>query len=164
MNWDLFLMISHIIGVALGVGGATFTEIFSLKARRDGIIEPMEVDYIRTAVTVLRIGLFILILSGFGFLLLYRFENNGAGIMDPKLWAKLSIVGVLIINAFLLQLRKVPFWLGAAISLTSWYAALILGAWRTLSTPFLNIIIVYIIAIFVVALVLHIIEKILDIK
>jgi ABC-type amino acid transport system permease subunit len=49
--------------------------------------------------------------------------------------------------------------IGASLSLTSWYGALILGAWRTLTASFLSIIIVYIIAVIFAALILKVIEK-----
>jgi len=163
MDWYTFLIITHIIGTVLGAGGATFAEVFYLKAKRDGVIEPLEVDYLKTSYLILRIGLFILIISGFGFLLLYRLAGYGEGLLNPKLWAKLTIVAILIINAFLIQIRKIPMWLGASVSLTSWYGALILGAWRTLETPFISIMIVYVVAVFVVAGILELIRKYLKI-
>jgi hypothetical protein len=163
IDWYLFLKITHFIGVALGVGGATFAEIFYLKAKRDGVIEPLEADYMKTAVFVLRLGLFILVVSGFGFFLVYRFTLAGALILDPQLWAKLTIVLVLIFNAFLTAAQKAPMWLASAISFTSWYAALIIGAWSSLEASYSSVIIVYIIAIFVVALILEIIRKALKI-
>ena len=163
MDWYTFLIITHIIGTVLGAGGATFAEVFYLKAKRDGVIEPLEVDYLKTSYLILRIGLFILIISGFGFLLLYRLAGYGEGLLNPKLWAKLTIVAILIINAFLIQIRKIPMWLGASVSLTSWYGALILGTWRTLETPFISIMIVYVVAVFVVAGILELIRKYLKI-
>ena len=163
MNWYSFLIIVHLIGTVLGVGGATFAEIFYLKAKRDGVIEPLEVDYLKTSYLVLRIGLFILIISGFGFLLFYRLIGVGEALLNPKLWAKLLIVIILISNAFLIQIRKIPMWLGTSISFTSWYGALILGAWRTLDVSFISIIITYVIAIFIVAGILDLIKKYLKI-
>ena len=163
MNWHSFLIIVHLIGTVLGVGGATFAEIFYLKAKRDGVIEPLEVDYLKTSYLVLRIGLFILIISGFGFLLFYRLSGYGGGLLNPKLWAKLAIVVILILNAFLIQIRKIPMWLGASVSLTSWYGAMILGAWRTLDASFISIIIAYVIAIFIVVGILELIKRYLKI-
>ena len=163
MDWYTFLIITHLIGTVLGVGGATFAEIFYLKAKRDGIIEPLEVDYLRTVYFILRIGLFILIISGFGFLLLYRLMGNGEALLNPKLWTKLLIVVILGFNAFLIQAKKIPMWLGASISLTSWYGTLTLGAWRTLDASFISIIIVYVIAVFIVAGILELIKKYLKI-
>ncbi len=163
MDWYTFLIITHLIGTVLGVGGATFAEIFYFKAKKDGVMEPLEVDHLRTVYFVLRIGLFILIITGFGFLLFYRLIGAGEALLNPKLWAKLGMVVILVFNAFLIQAKKIPMWLGASVSLTSWYGALILGAWRTLDASFINIIIVYIIAIFIVAGILELIRKYLKI-
>lgn len=158
------LIITHLIGAVLGVGGATFAEIFYLKAKKDGVIEPLEIDHLRTIYFVLRIGLFISAITGFGFLLFYRLIGAPAEVFfNPKLWAKLSILIVLILNAFLIQIRKIPMWLGASVSLTSWYSALILGSWRTLDASFVSIIIFYIIAVFVIAGILELIKKFLKI-
>lgn len=163
MDWYTFLIIIHLIGTVLGAGGATFAEIFYLKAKKDGIIEPLEIDHLRTIYFILRIGLFILVISGFGLLLFYRLAGAGEILLNAKLWAKLLIVVILIFNSFLIQVKKIPIWLGASISLTSWYSALILGSWRTLDASFIKIIIVYIIAVFVVAGILDLIKKYLKI-
>ena len=163
MDWYTFLIIIHLIGTVLGVGGATFSEIFYLKAKKDGVIEPLEIDYLRTIYFILRIGLFILVITGFGFLLFYRLNGYGEGLLNPKLWAKLAIVVILILNAFLIQVKKIPMWLGASVSLTSWYGAMILGSWRTLDASFASIIIVYIIAVFIMAGILKLIKRYLKI-
>jgi len=47
--------------------------------------------------------------------------------------------------------------------LTSWYGAMILGAWRTLDASFASIIIVYIIAVFIMAGILKLIRRYLKI-
>jgi len=163
MDWYTFLIITHLIGTVLGVGGATFAEIFYLKAKKDGIIEPLEIDHLRTIYFVLRIGLFISMITGLSFLLFYYLIGASELLLNPKLWAKLLIVAILIFNAFLIKFKKIPMWLGASISLTSWYGAMILGAWRTLNVSFINIIIIYIIAIFIVAGILEFIKKLLKI-
>ena len=49
----------------------------------------------------------------------------------------------------------VPFWLGASISFTSWYAAMILGAWRSVPFSFVEIMIGYAVAVIVMAGVLE---------
>ena len=163
MDWYTFLIITHLIGTVLGVGGATFAEIFYLKAKKDGIIEPLEIDHLRTIYFVLRIGLFISMITGLSFLLFYYLIGASELLLNPKLWAKLLIVAILIFNAVLIKFKKIPMWLGASISLTSWYGAMILGAWRTLNVSFINIIIIYIIAIFIVAGILEFIKKLLKI-
>ncbi|PIR57623.1 MAG: hypothetical protein COU71_02965 [Parcubacteria group bacterium CG10_big_fil_rev_8_21_14_0_10_38_31] len=159
MNLHLFLVFAHIVGVVLGTGGATFAEIFYLKAKRDGVFEPLEVDYLKTSYFVLRVGLFIIVLSGFGLLVLLRLNEFGDPLLGVKLWAKLLIVLIIVLNAFLIQARKMPMWLGSSLSLTSWYTATILGLWRGIPYSFGQIIIFYLLSVMVVAYVLHIIDK-----
>jgi len=149
----------HIIGVILGTGGATFAEIFYLKAKRDGVFEPLEVDYLKLSYFVLRTGLFLLVLSGFGLLLSLRFHEFGAPLLGVKLWAKLLIVLIIILNAFLIQARKMPMWLGSSLSITSWYTATILGLWRGIPYSFGQIMIFYLLSVMLVAYILHIIDK-----
>lgn len=158
------MTISHIIGTVLGVGGATFAEIFYLKSAKDGQIEAYESSTLKTIFYVLRIGLIILVLSGFGYLILARLTGNTELLYEPKLWAKLTIIIVLLFGVIAWQAKKVPIWLGSSGSLTSWYAALILGAWRGLEASYFSIMIVYLLAVLFVAAALSIIRKSLGIK
>lgn len=157
--WGFFLTIIHVIGTVLGAGGATFAEIFYLKAIKDGIVEPLEADYLKTVYRILRIGTFILVFSGLGYLVFYRLSGQEELIYSQRLWAKFSIVLIILFNALLLQAKKIPIWLGSAVSLTSWYSALILGIWRSLKTPFFEILAIYFVAIFIVAAILALIKK-----
>lgn len=159
MNLQLFLVFAHIVGVVLGTGGSTFAEIFYLKAKRDGVFEPLEVDYLKTSYFVLRIGLFIIVLSGFGLLILLRLNEFGDPLLGVKLWAKLLIVLILVFNAFLIQIRKMPMWLGSSLSITSWYTATILGLWRGIPYSFGQVMVFYLLSVMVVAYVLHVIDK-----
>ncbi|GMQ95257.1 MAG: hypothetical protein BMS9Abin13_370 [Patescibacteria group bacterium] len=159
MDWETLLIVTHIIGTTLGVGGATFAEVFYLKAIRDGVVSPVEGDFLKTTYAIMRTGLVLLVLSGFGFLLLYRLNGAEALLLNGALWAKLTIVLVLVANAVMIQIRKMPMWLATSLSLTSWYAALVLGAWRGIPYSFLEILIGYVVAVFAVAYILETIKK-----
>lgn len=129
---DLYtaLVITHIVGTVLGVGGATFVEVHLVRALRDGVVSPEEGALMQTTYSVLRVGFFLLIMSGFGFLILARLSENVAWFYSVKFWIKLSIVGIIAANAALIQLRWIPILWGSAIALVSWYAALVLGVLR----------------------------------
>jgi len=157
----LILTLFHILGTVLGVGGATMAEIFFLKAIRDGVIDPIETSFLRTTYSVIRIGLFIIIFSGIGYLLLYRLTGVDWYLLSDKYWAKMSITLIILLNAVLIQMRSIPMWLGGAISLTSWYFAMFLGIWRGLDMTFSEILGVYVAAVLIVAYVLHLIKKIM---
>lgn len=153
------LILIHLVGTVLGVGAATFAEIFYLRALKDGEISPEEGAGLKTIYRVLRIGLVLGVLSGFGFLLLYRFTGQADNLLDPKLWAKMTVIVILVINALLLQLHRIPVWLGASLSITSWYAAMVLGAWRGMSYSYLEIMAGYIVAVIVMVVILEQIKK-----
>lgn len=160
MDWHTFLIITHIIGTVLGVGGATFAEVFYLKAIKDGEIDPTESSFLKTTYFILRIGIILLVLSGFGLLLLNRLEGATQYLYSPRLWAKLTLTVIIVANAVLLQVRLIPAWLGFSLSFTSWYVALILGLWRGASAAgYATIMLWYVGAVFVVAFILDCIKK-----
>ena len=127
MNILTILLIIHVLGGVLGVGGATLIEIFFNKSIRDGVFDPIERSFLKTTVSVVRTGLFISIFTGLGLILLYRFNDQAFRLYDPMLWAKFSILFILMVNAVLLQLHKIPIQFGGAISFVSWYSVFILG-------------------------------------
>lgn len=153
------LILVHLVGTVLGVGAATFAEIFYLKALKDGEISPDEGALLKSTYSTLRVGLILSVLSGFGFLLLYRFTGQEERLLDPVLWAKMTVIVVLVINALLLQLHKIPMWLGASLSITSWYAAMVLGSWRGNPYSYIEIIVGYIVAVIIMVIVLEWIKK-----
>lgn len=155
MDWHTTLVTMHIVGTVLGVGGATFVEIHLIRALRDGVMSPDETVLMQTTYTVLRIGFFLLVLSGFGFLILARLSEHVAWFYSVKFWIKLAIVGIIALNAALIQLRWIPILWGSAIALVSWYAALVLGVMRGGEYSPYWIVGVYIVAILVTYFVLR---------
>lgn len=180
MSWSAFLVIAHIIGTSLGVGGVTVSDILFLKILKRGKIGEDTFKTLKTLSSVIWIGLIILTLSGFGFLVLYRLTKSELGLIyNPKLWAKLSVVAVILFNGLIMHWKIIPLlesnvkkslnspefikkaWMAfttGAISFTSWYAALILGAWRT-KLSYLTIIIAYLILIIGAVIVVNILGR-----
>lgn len=154
MDWYPILVISHIVGTVLGVGGATFAEMNVVRALRDGKISPDESNLMRGTYAVLRLGFFIALISGFGFLVHYRLNGMEALLYEPKLWARMTIIGLIAVNAALLQLHKIPLLWGSAISLTSWYAALVLGSLRSVEYSYSEVLAIYALAVVVVFFIL----------
>lgn len=155
MDWETLVKIGHIVGTVLGVGGATFAEIYYMR-REQG-------PFLGTIYWVLRLGTVILVLSGFGFLVLSRLEGATAHLYSPRLWSKMIITLIIVVNAFLMQTRKISPKIGAAISLTSWYAALVIGSWRFRASLW-EIMAVYAALIIVVGIVQEFIRKRLEAK
>lgn len=166
MDWHIALIVIHLIGTVLGVGAATFAEIFFLKSARDGNIDPTEGSFLQIIYRVMRIALFLLVLSGFGFLVLYRLTGLEDRLYSPLLWAKMSIVVIILANAILLQTRRVPMWLGSALSFSSWYAAMLLIPLRTAIMPisYLEIMMWYGVSVLAVAGILSLIRRFVGIE
>jgi len=161
MDIQTILVITHIIGTVIGVGGATFAEIFFLKAIKDGEIDPVEKSFLGTTYTTLRVGMFIVVVSGFLLVFYhYFFLGNDWVVTSGKIWAKNTLVVMILLNAYLIGKRMIPMWLGAAISFTSWYAAMILGAWRNINAGYVEIMLGYIVAVLFVAVILEGIKRI----
>lgn len=165
MDWAALLKMGHVIGTVLGAGSATLAEVFSMQLAKRAAVTPKETpnETVRTLLNAtyvtLRIGTIVLVVSGFGYLLRLRLMDNAQYLYSPRLWFKLALTLVIVLNAIYLHKHKIPFWLGSAISFTSWYAALILGAWRGLEASFITISLWYLVALGVVAVVLHLIRR-----
>jgi hypothetical protein len=159
------LLIFHILGSVLGVGGATMVEIFFNKSIRDGFFDPTERSFMKTTVRVVRTGLLISVITGLGLILLYRFNDQVFRLYDPLLWAKFSILFFLMINAVLLQLHKIPIQFGSAISFVSWYSVFILGFLVSGPPyPYSLIMSYYFLALIIGGIILEIIRRILGIN
>lgn len=144
MPWDVIIKIGHIVGTVLGVGGATFAEIFHYQVAKSGEFNPTVGRFLQTTYMVLRLGLVLLVLSGFGYLIMLRLDGHAQYILGPRVLSKLLITFVILINAILLQTKKISLVWGSAISFVSWYAALVIGSWRGLPLSFWGIVTLYI--------------------
>jgi hypothetical protein len=71
----------------------------------------------------------------------------------------MTIILVLVFNALLIQMRKVPMWLGESLSITSWYGALVLGIMQSAVYSYTTFLIYYIVAVFIVVGILKIIKR-----
>jgi uncharacterized membrane protein len=145
------LSIIHIFAAAIGVGAATITDVFFFKFLKDFRISEEEADILGTISNVIWVMLAFIVLSGIGLYL----PNAAVYNETPKFLVKMIIVAVLILNGAFLNLliaprlvtisfgephahkkgelhwlRKLAFALGA-VSITSWYSAFLLGAYRS---------------------------------
>ncbi|GJD43667.1 hypothetical protein AFCDBAGC_1519 [Methylobacterium cerastii] len=143
----------HLIGLCLGLGGATMLDFWILRWMRWGGL-PAEIARTFLFVSkVVSVGIGLLWVSGLGFLALYWFESPEK-LANPKLVAKVSVVVVLTVNGLLIhalvlpgvlrdvsrpmfegvsRLRTGVFLISGAISGVSWYAAFAMGLMRELN-------------------------------
>lgn len=167
MDLRTLLVIVHVIGAVIGAGAATVGDYLFFKFSRDKRVDKDELRIIKTVSELVWVGLLILLLSGFGFLLLYISDYNS--IRDHynfgKIAAKATIVAVLIGNGLVLHhivlpifaarvgkplattgfIKKSPIiFTAGAVSFVSWYATIILGAWRGLQLGYWAVMLSYV--------------------
>jgi len=168
MDVYTLLIIGHLIGTVLGVGGATFIEVHLNMALRDGKMEPHERMVMGKDFLMTRIGLVISFLTGLGFILLYWQKDQLFRLDDGVFWAKMAIIFILVINAILLHLHKIGLYWGSAFSFVSWWAAMLLGTFLTNTVKiiptntflsFLSVMVVYGIIVVIGAFILDKIRK-----
>ena len=159
MDLHTLLLIAHIIGVALGAGGATTSDFLFLSILRNGRIENAEFRLLKVASGIVIGGLMLLTATGIGLVIL-----NGT--VSHRFFAKMTIVLIATLNGGLMHSKLLPLLQNSAqkkqlfhlnglshklprlgvlgaVSAVSWYAALILGAWRSLSLGYAEILIGY---------------------
>ncbi len=131
MEIHLILVITHIIGTILGVGGATMIEIHLNKALKDGTMDTVERNFLGADFLITRIGMAIGLVSGFGFVMEYYLNNQLFRLENGVFWAKMIIIIIIVINAYLLHKHKISLYWGSAFSFVSWWAAMLLGTFLT---------------------------------
>ena len=73
----------------------------------------------------------------------------------------ISIIGILSASAVLMQLRLIPLLWGSAVSITSWYAALVLGVFARgdVNSSYVTIFSIYALAVVTMYYILQLIHK-----
>jgi len=145
------ITILHVIGAAIGVGGATAADTLFLRSIRNRRVSTDQYNLLRSIQHVVMTGLAIVVLSGIALAL-----HNFAIIREAEFLAKMIIVLLLILNGFVFYLwvkpwlnrhrderlstdtlrRHIPvFAVAGPLSIVSWYTALILGVMGRLGHP-----------------------------
>lgn len=155
-NREFFLGL-HVLGMSLGLGGATITDVLFFRFLKDFRVSDKENEVFRILSQILWFALFIMILSGVGLFL----PDSERLLASPKFLVKMIVVAVIVLNGAILniliaprivkicfggshnreagelhRLRHVAYALGA-ISIISWYSAFILGLLPANLLPFL---------------------------
>lgn len=166
MDVYALLVIGHLIGTVLGVGGATMIEVHLNKALADGTMSTDERGMLGLNFVVLRIGLVLSVLTGIGFIALYQTTGQEFRLQNPVFWAKMSMVMVVLVNALLLQAHKISLYWGSALSFVSWWMIMFMGFFTTQGVRygFVEIMAAYAIAIVLGAIVLHKIRNLVKTK
>lgn len=163
----LICTIVHLIGVACGVGGATVSDLLFFRVLRDRKITPDEFQILRVVSYVVWTSLVLFIISGLGFMYIQFLDQGRVLYLDREPFlAKLTIFGIILINAFIFHLKTIPLLRGAvsvtrtmqmftqhrllfaltgSISIVGWYTLLVLGVIRLVNPlSYLQILLLYI--------------------
>lgn len=181
MDLYFLLVIIHVIGAVIGVGAATMGDILFFKSLKDGALEKKELEFLKTISAAVWAGLFILVFSGFGFFLVYRVSFPETGLIyNPTYLIKLTIAAVIFFNGLFMHWkvfpllesqvgrtlnnpdflsRAQPVFTSGAISIVSWYSALILGAARGIDASYFSILVVYLVVLWIGIVFANIIGK-----
>ena len=178
-NREVFLII-HLVGVALGVGGATFTDVLFFKFLRNFQISKSEDNILKIFSKIIWVALAIIFVTGAALYLPKMAVLN----QTPKFLLKMIVFSVIFLNGIFLNLvisprlinlffskntkltrstllmRKLAF-AGGAISMVSWYSALVLGSLEPLKTSFSILLSIYLLILFSAILGSQIFEAVL---
>lgn len=172
------IVIAHLFGFALGVGGATINDILFFKFLKDFRISEEENKILKTMSQIIWVGILIAVISGIGLYL----PNADVLHTSSKFLVKVVVVLVIIVNGAFLNLviapsltkmsfkddglntkkahglRKAAF-VSGGISFVSWYSAFILGVLDGVPLSFTNLFMVYLGLLSVVSVGALIVEK-----
>lgn len=171
MDIGQLLVVGHLLGVALGAGGAYLSDYFFFQAIKNKHISQTELRFLGLSSQVVWVGLSILIISGLGLFLL----DIDKYLDSTKFLAKMSIVGVIFLNGLFFEfihfghlrfhvgkrfysiekfLERSPALVGSGvISVVSWTFALVLGSLPSLPYSYVEIMGFYLVVILSVILV-----------
>ena len=173
------IMLVHIVGLALGLGGAWIIDLFLTKYLVKKEITLEKFQFVAYASKIVCYGLALLWLSGAGFIAYYYFFTPEY-LTNEKVWAKAFIVLILSINGVFVHLYVLPIvrrCIGGSVlamvsrsvahkltticvvSVLSWLFPLLLGVSKSLnfSVSALEILTVYVAVIFVSLIVGHLV-------
>lgn len=158
MDIYTFIVMLHVIGTILGTGGATVAELQIARALKDKRVSLDERALMHANYGMIRAGMAILLVSVIAMFLYFESVGRDFIYTSEKLWIKDVMFVAIFANAFLLHKRYIPLWLGSSISFTSWWGATLLGLAGRLPYSFTTYLIGYVIAIFAVAGLFHLLR------
>jgi len=157
------LTIIHLVGVAVGLGGALFSDFLFFRSVKNGVLSLPEVRLLHFGGTFVTTGLLILVFSGVALF----FQDPARYMESSKFLSKMAIVAVISLNGAIFHsvhlrtLRRLAgvrlrdsrifkkaslgLFASGAVSVVSWLSALVLGSLRQVPYSMLEIMYVYIV-------------------
>ena len=124
------------VGLCLGTSTVVMTMYFYLVSK--GKTEPAEGKMMHVLYRILRVGMFLaLVTEGTSFFYYFHVDNFIYWTDNPELLIRLTIFGVIVTNASAMQHRKITMWLGPVFAGGSWYAYFFFSVWIETETTYL---------------------------
>ncbi|MBI2057367.1 MAG: hypothetical protein HYT63_00045 [Candidatus Yanofskybacteria bacterium] len=161
LDWHSVLEIFHLLGVVVAMGAAITGDFGFFSSIRNRKISATEMRFIKLASRTVWLGLVLIIISG---VLLFA-QQPERYLQSGKFLAKMSIVGVIIVNGLIFHFVHLPrlkkhiglslttagrfsrqmsgLMVSGAVSSVSWFSALVLGALGRLPYAYREIMLVY---------------------
>jgi len=134
---------SFTVGLCVGASSIAITFYFYVVAK--GQTDKSQNTMMHIVYSVLRVGMGLVIISEITMVIYHYHINNFIyWINNPELLLRLTIFGVILINAIGMQYRKVNMWIGPALAGGSWYAYFFFSVWIETESTFLSIFLGYI--------------------
>jgi hypothetical protein len=146
------LIFIHSLGAMLGAGGITYAEVFYTKAVADGHVDRKERDYFARSYFALRYGMTTVLLTGLALIIVqYFLPNSPDEVLYAPLWMQNTLALIVTFAAWALSRDFIPWWAGSSIAFAGWWMLLILDAFALFPIPYLFLLFVFVIAVFVSA-------------
>jgi len=149
MDLQQIFVTIHLLGFALGLGGATIGDIVFIKALRTNNLSEEVFGFFKTNSRIIWIGLGLLIISGLSIFTIIYLEQGSLSLLASSRWqAKLTLVAIVTLNGLFFKLKIFPIlkklihqplsiqnispiiWklvISGTISIVSWYGIFILS-------------------------------------
>ncbi len=151
------LVLAHIVGTALGVGGATISDWMFVRTVKNRRLTAAELGFLDALSKAVWAGALLLGISGL--LLILAMYLNGGGKLPPIMFsepfrAKLTLVVIILINGLVFKRRVFPILsksveqpellqsstgilsVTGAISVASWYMVVFISVFHELRFPY----------------------------
>lgn len=125
----IVITLLHKFALGLAVASSTYAIIFYINGIQDGVIDPSERRFMGIVYTVLRIALAVIVATQLILVSSYIPDGIPMLLANPLFVMSWVLVGVIVLNAVLMQFHKMPMSLGPVLAGGSWYALFILSTW-----------------------------------
>ncbi len=120
-------MLGHAIGIILGAGGTTLNEVHLNLALKDNILEKTEAALLDANERIVKLGLFLTMITGLGFIGEYWYNDALARFDSGVFLSKIIVFAVIALVAIISYLRFMSWYWQSLVSLISWWFVTVLS-------------------------------------